>query len=302
LKKNKPTLIVITGPTAIGKTSVAVKVAQSYNTEIISADSRQIYKELDIGVAKPDSESLAKVKHHFISEISINEPYSVANYEKEAIERIVAIMKDQEHVVLTGGTGLYIKAILEGLDPLPSSNPEIEKKWSQKLKDEGIAPLQNALRIADPNYANQVDLDNPRRIIRALTVFDMTGQPFSSFLEEKKIDRPFNPVVISLHMDRPLLYERINLRVDQMMEQGLLQEVESLRPHWGLRSMQTVGYQEFYPYFNGEITLDQAIEKVKQHSRNYAKRQITWCKNQLQGIEMEPNEFLHSYHKLISAI
>jgi tRNA dimethylallyltransferase len=295
----RPTLVVIAGPTAVGKTLCAIEVAEYLNTEIISADSRQIYKEMNIGVARPTDEELARVPHHFISEKSIHETFTAADFENEAIVRINKIFESNDHAVLSGGTGLYLKAVLDGLDDIPASDKAVEAAWQQKLKAEGIEALQEALREQDPQYYEEVDLKNPRRLIRALSVIEVSGKAFSSFKKGKAKERPFQTVVIKLDRPRTELYNRINRRVDLMMSSGLLEEAKSLQPYFDLRPLKTVGYQEFQPYFEGSWTLAEAVDKIKQHSRNYAKRQLTWLNNSLHGIVLHPDDVLDHISKQI---
>ena len=293
----RPTLVVIAGPTAVGKTLCAIEVAEYLNTEIISADSRQIYKEMNIGVARPSDEELARVPHHFISEKSIHDTYTAADFENEALERINKILQDRHHVVLSGGTGLYIKAILEGFDDIPASDKVVEAAWQRRLEEEGIETLQKILHEKDPSYYAQVDLKNPRRLIRALSVIEVSGKAFSSFKKGKAKERLFQTVVFKLDRPRTELYNRINRRVDLMMSSGLLEEAKSLQPYFHLRPLKTVGYQEFQPYFEGSWTLAEAVDKIKQHSRNYAKRQLTWLNNSLHGIVLYPDDVLDHISK-----
>lgn len=272
-------LIVIAGPTAIGKTSAAIEIAQSLDTEIISCDSRQLYKELNIGVAKPSKDELAAVKHHFINHISISELYSAGRYEREAIVQIEQLFQQYDHLILTGGTGLYIKAVLEGLDEFPEVDPKYVEYFTKLLSSEGIATLQQELKLKDPTYFHEADIHNSRRLVRALSVIKSSGQTFSSFRNRKPKERDFKVVPIQMTMDRKLLYQRINKRVDIMMDQGLLREVKSLIVQKDLKSLQTVGYSELFRHIDGELALAEAIELIKRNTRRYAKRQITWFSN-----------------------
>lgn len=272
-------LIIIAGPTAVGKTSTAIEIAQKLDTEIISCDSRQLFKELNIGVAKPTEQELSKVKHHFISHISIVKRYSAGKYEREAIDLITKLFEQYDNLVLTGGTGLYIKAITEGLDEFPEVAASDEMFYSQLLETAGIEVLQDDLRAKDPKYFKEVDIENPRRLVRALSVIKSSGKPFSSFRNQETKNRDFNVIPFQLTMDREKLYQRINDRVDQMMQQGLLQEVEFLVDYKDMISLQTVGYTELFNYLKGDITLDRAVELIKRNSRRYAKRQVTWFSN-----------------------
>jgi len=272
-------LIVIAGPTAVGKTSVAIEIAKSLDTEIISCDSRQLYNELNIGVAKPTKKELAEVTHHFINHISIHEPFSAGAYEREALQLIEQLFESNKCVILAGGTGLYIKAILEGLDDFPEVDEADTNHYSLVLQENGIEALQNELKLKDPSYFREVDIHNTRRMIRALSVIKSSGQTFSSFRNSQPKERDFKVIPIHLTMDREKLYQRINLRVDQMIKEGLLDEVKTLVEHKDLRSLQTVGYSELFRYLDGELALDKAIELIKRNSRRYAKRQITWFNN-----------------------
>lgn len=274
-------LITIAGPTAVGKTDLTLNLAQKYNSHIFSADSRQLYKELNIGTAKPSKDELQKVKHHFIDHISIEEPYNAGIYEREIDILFKDYFETNSIGILTGGTGMYIKAALEGLDDFPEVDENVKALYSKMLLEEGIVSLQIALKQKDPEYAKKVDLSNSRRLIRALSVIDSNDTTFSSFLNKKQKKKlPFETINICLLRNREELYNRINKRVDLMMEQGLLQEVEKLIKWKHLKSMQTVGYSELFKYLNGEITLPEAIDLIKRNSRRYAKRQMTWFRNQ----------------------
>ncbi len=272
----KPTLIIITGPTAVGKTAISIQLAKHFNTEIISCDSRQIYNEMSIGTAKPSIHELQQVKHHFIDHVSIHQKYTTNDFQREAYAVIESLFQEKKQLILTGGTGLYIKALIEGLDDFPevpeSVFQQLNKDWEQK----GIEHLQSQLKLKDPIYYEQVDLQNSRRLIRALAVIEASGKAFSSFLNQRNRILPFNYSYFVLNRPRHELYKRINLRVDQMIEQGLLDEARELMPYENLSALQTVGYRELFPYFKNECDLEFAISKIKQHTRNYAKRQLTW--------------------------
>lgn len=283
-------LIVIAGPTAIGKTSTAIKIAQHLGTEIISCDSRQLFQELNIGVAKPSKEELSTIKHHFINHVSITEKYSAGRYERECIALIEKLFTEHDHLILTGGTGLYIKAILEGLDEFPEVKPEDSDHYTNLLESDGISVLQQELKEKDSKYFHEVDLNNSRRLVRALSVIKSSGQTFSSFRNSKPKVRSFKSIKIQLTMDREKLYDRINTRVNLMMDAGLLSEVESLVEHKNLLSLQTVGYSELFKHLDGELQLDVAIELIKRNSRRYAKRQITWFSNNSDYIKIPSGE------------
>jgi len=270
------TLLVITGPTATGKTAAAVEIAQRLNTEIVSADSRQFYREMSIGTAKPSAEELAAVKHHFIDSHSIHDNFTVGDFEKEGLAVIESLFQQHDVVLLVGGSGLFIKAICEGFDELPQAAPGVRETLNEAFNAHGVSFLQEKLKAVDPAYYHQVDLNNPQRLIRALEVYESTGKPFSSYRTAPVNARPFNIVKIGLTLPREQLYDRINKRVDQMVAQGLVEEVRSLLPYRHLNALNTVGYSELFDYFDGKIGLDTAIDLIKQNTRRFAKRQLTW--------------------------
>ena len=270
------TLIVVAGPTAVGKTAAAIKLAQHFNTVVVSADSRQFFREMSIGTAKPDECELAAAKHYFINSHSISESFSVGDFEKQGLALLDELFKVHDKVILAGGSGLYIKAICEGFDDLPVADISVREKLNQQLEREGITTLQKQLQQVDPDYYTQVDLNNPQRIIRALEVFETSGKPFSSYRNATVNKRPFNIIKLALDMPREKLYERINLRVDLMVKQGLIQEVKSLLPYRELNALNTVGYSELFDYFDGKTSLDEALLLIKQNTRRFAKRQLTW--------------------------
>lgn len=270
------TLIVVAGPTAVGKTATAIKLAQQFNTVVVSADSRQFFREMSIGTAKPDECELAAAKHYFINSHSISESFSVGDFEKQGLALLDELFKVHDKVILAGGSGLYIKAICEGFDDLPVADISVREKLNQQLEREGITTLQKQLQQVDPDYYTQVDLNNPQRIIRALEVFETSGKPFSSYRNATVNKRPFNIIKLALDMPREKLYERINLRVDLMVKQGLIQEVKSLLPYRELNALNTVGYSELFDYFDGKTSLDEALLLIKQNTRRFAKRQLTW--------------------------
>ncbi len=272
----KKKLILIGGPTASGKTDFAIAMAQHFGTEIISADSRQFYKEMSIGTAKPSPNDLAKAKHHFVGNLSIHTPYSVGDFERDALAVLDTIFEKNDVAVMVGGTGLYIRAVCEGLDEFPDVPLSIRQEFETLFEKEGIESLQNLLQQVDNEYFNEVDIHNPMRLIRALSVWKVSGQPFSSFRSRTKAERNFEPIYLAIDLPRPDLYDRINRRVDIMLAEGLLEEAKALYPFKHLNALQTVGYTELFAHFDGFMTLDEAIDKIKQHTRNYAKRQTTW--------------------------
>jgi len=277
MKKPK-LLVVLIGPTAIGKTALAIRLARHFDTEIISADSRQFFREMKIGTAAPSPIELKKVLHHFIGHKSISDEYSVGHFENESIPLINSLFENKKTLILVGGSGLYIDAVLFGLDRFPAINPEYRLQLNTLLQEKGIETLQNLLQQKDPVYFGKVDRDNPHRLIRALEVCLSSGKPYSAFLNQKKTARHFQPLIIGLQTERKKLYERINKRVDQMVSDGLENEAKSLYPNKQLNALQTVGYQEFFDFFDGAITREKAIESIKQNTRRFAKRQITWFK------------------------
>ena len=269
-------LIVIAGPTAVGKTATAIRLAQQLKTEIISADSRQFYNEMSIGTAKPDAEELSQAKHHFIDSHSITDNFTVGDFEKEALLLLDELFKTHDQLIMVGGSGLFIQAVTQGFDNLPAANPEIREKLNQEFAEKGIEHLQQKLKEADPDYYNKVDLNNPQRLIRALEVFQATGKSFSSYRKATVNTRPFESIKIVLDLPREELYDRINRRVDIMIEQGLVEEVHSLLPYRQLNALNTVGYSELFDYFDGKTDLPAAIDLIKQNTRRFAKRQLTW--------------------------
>lgn len=290
-------MIVIGGPTASGKTSLAIQVAQYLNTSILSADSRQCYRELKIGVAKPTSEELASVPHYFISSHSINDEVSAGVYERYALDTLEQIFISSDFAVCVGGTGLYLKALCDGIDEMPAIDPNIDQEINAMFTQHGLNWLQTALKDSDPEAASQIDMLNPMRIIRALVFYRSTGQSILKFKQQQKKSRPFDILHFAIDLPRDILYQRINTRVDLMMQDGLLQEVEVLQAAQHLKSLQTVGYTELFEYLNHQQSLEYAIDKIKQHSRNYAKRQITWFKHQPDYIWLSTENILKTIMK-----
>ena len=273
-------LIVVAGATATGKTAESIRIAKLLSTEIVSSDSRQFYKEMNIGVARPSHEELQSVPHHLIAHISVKQKYNVAMYEQEALRQIEDIFLSKDDVVLAGGSGLYIKAVCEGIDDIPEADEGIRAELNELFATRGIEPLQQELKAKDPEYYSLVDKCNHIRLIRALEVCRATGKTFSSFRKQDKAQRKFEIVKIGIRRKRENLLERIYKRVDLMMEQGLLAEVESLLPLRDYPALNSVGYKELFEYLDGKTTLSQAVENIKINTRRYAKRQMTWfCKD-----------------------
>jgi tRNA dimethylallyltransferase len=275
---SKKTLITIVGPTAIGKTSLSILIASHFKTEIISCDSRQFYKEMTLGTAVPEKEELAAVPHHFIQNRSVFEDYNVGAFERDALNVLDRLFKKHNIVVMVGGSGLYVKAVLEGLDDFPKIDPSIRLELKQVLKTEGIIPLQNQLKKLDIITYNTIDKDNPQRVIRALEICIGTNLPYSSYTSNSKKKRKFNSIIIGLSGEREKIYERINRRVDQMLENGLIDEAQKLYPNKELNALQTVGYKELFSFFEEKTTKDEAIQEIKKNTRRFAKRQLTWFK------------------------
>jgi tRNA dimethylallyltransferase len=271
-----PTLIVLTGPTASGKTAAAIQLAQHFNTVVVSADSRQFFREMSIGTAKPTADELAAAPHYFINSHSVTESFSVGDFERQCLALLDKLFKKHNVVILAGGSGLYIKAICEGFDELPTADPAIRERLNNQLAEKGILSLQEQLKNTDPVYYSEVDINNPQRIIRALEVYESSGQPFSSYRTAKTNKRPFNIIKLGMHMPREVLYDRINRRVDLMVQDGLIDEVKALTPYRNLNALNTVGYSEIFDYFDGKTDLPAAIAMIKQNTRRFAKRQLTW--------------------------
>lgn len=272
------TLICVVGPTAIGKTKLAIELAKAFNTEIISADSRQFFKEMTIGTAVPSTEELAAVPHHFIQNKTILEPYSVGDFETEALKLLDILFIKNKVVVMVGGSGLYVDAVTKGLDSFPKISKEVREQLNAELEEKGLKPLQKELQEEDPTYYKKVDHQNPHRVIRALEVIRTSGKPYSSFLNQEKKERPFKTVYVGLTGDRELIYDRINKRVDAMMKAGLLDEVKKLAAHKNLNALQTVGYRELFEFLGENSTLEEAVSEIKKNTRRFAKRQNTWFK------------------------
>jgi len=289
---------VIVGPTAVGKTKISVQLAKHFNTEIISADARQFYREMNIGTAKPSTEELRLVKHHFIGQLSVEQEYSAGDFEKDAIAKLEELFKIHDVVVMTGGSGLFVKAVLHGLDSFPEVSDVVEENLQAFYSSEGLHGLQNLLKDLDPGYYAKVDRNNPQRLLRALAICISAGKPYSSFRRVKPKKRNFTAINVGLIMNREDLYRRIEARVDEMIQQGLLQEAERLREFQMLNALQTVGYKELFDYLNGLNSLENSVELIKQHTRNYAKRQMTWFRKEKNMTWFSPDEV----NKIISFI
>ena len=286
----QPTLVVIAGPTAVGKTAFSIEVAQQLKTEIISADSRQFFRELTIGTAKPSLKQLSACTHHFINHISLKENYTAAQFEKEALALCTLLFQQYQQIVVTGGSGLYIDALCNGFDDAPPSDPTHRAELEQLFNNKGIKALQDLLHLLDPNYAQKVDLNNPQRLIRAIEINQLSGKNMDFFQKGIPKIRPFNILKICLTMNRDELYDRINARVDLMIKQGLEDEALAYYHLKNLNALQTVGYKEFFDYFEGKYSYFEAVEKIKQNSRNYAKRQLTWFKRDKNYIWFDINK------------
>lgn len=288
-------LISIVGPTAIGKTALSIKLANHFNTQIISADSRQFFKEMSIGTAAPTKEELAAAKHHFIHNKSITEDYNVGAFEKEAINQIALLHKTNDVVIMVGGSGLYVDAVTNGLDYFPEVDKSIRTQLNTQLETEGLKTLQLKLKTLDEQSYNTIKIDNPQRVIRALEICIGSGQPYSSFLNKDKNKRPFKTITVGLEADRDVIYDRINKRVEIMVANGLIKEVESLLPFKNLNSLNTVGYKELFNYLDKTWTLEFAISEIKKNSRRFAKRQLTWFRR-------KPETLWFDYQTPLSAI
>ena len=286
----KKVLITIVGPTAVGKTDLAIKLANLFNTEIISADSRQFYKELNIGTAKPSKLELESNKHHLINNISINDDYNISQFQKDADKIILDVFSKNKYAILVGGSGLYIDAVLYGIDKIPKVRPSVRKKLNDEFERNGLKSLTAKLTELDPDSLKTIDINNPRRVIRALEVTISTKLPYSSFLKTKNKKSKYNEIIIGLNKDRGQLHDLINTRVDQMVQKGLVEEVRSLIKSRNKNALNTIGYSEIFNYLDNEYTHEMAVEKIKTNSRRYAKRQLTWF-NSNKSIRWFNNEY-----------
>ena len=272
------TLVVLIGPTGVGKTELSLSIAERFNTCIVSADSRQLYADLKIGTAAPTPDQLARVPHHFVGTLKLTDYYSAAQYEAEVMKKLEELYKEHEVVVLTGGSMMYVDAVCKGIDDIPTVDAETRQLMLQRYEEEGLEQLCKELKLLDPEYYNIVDLKNPKRVVHALEICYMTGQTYTSFRTRSTKERPFHIIKVGLTRDREELYDRINRRVDIMMQDGLLEEVRSVYAYKHLNSLNTVGYKEMFKYLDGEWDLDFAVEKIKQNSRIYSRKQMTWFK------------------------
>lgn len=286
----KKYLIVLTGPTGIGKTRVGIEMAKHFNTEIISADSRQLFKELSIGTAVPSASQQSEIKHHFIQSLSIAENYNASKFESEALEVLGNLFESHKVVLMVGGSMLYVDAVCKGIDLMPDVEPEIRELLKRRLETEGLESLRFQLKRLDPTYYETVDLKNPNRIVHALEICLVTGKPYSSFRSSPNRKRPFEIVKIGLDCERERLHHRINQRVDEMVEAGLEDEARKLYPRKQLNALNTVGYREWFAHFDGEIPREKAIELIKRNSRRYARKQLTWFRNDPEVNWFQPGE------------
>ena len=284
------TLIVITGPTAVGKTALCLDIAQHYGIPIINADSRQIYKELQIGTASPTAEQLSQVKHYFVGTLSLNDYYSASLFEQQVLEILDSEFREHDYALMTGGSMMYIDAVCNGIDDIPTVDDETREKLKSRLANEGLESLVEELRKLDPEYYEIVDKQNPRRVVHGLEICLMTGKTYTSFRKREKKQRPFRIIKIGLNRDREELYNRINQRVDQMMNDGLLKEAQQLYPMRQMNALNTVGYKELFTYLDGIWSLEEAIERIKGNTRRYARKQLTWYKKDEQIRWFHPDD------------
>ena len=286
----KKTLLVLAGPTAVGKTICGIDIARHFNTEIISADSRQIYQETTIGTAVPSPEELAQAMHHFIQIVTVKEPYNASMFEFQVLEKLEELYEKHDLILMVGGSGLYIDAVCHGIDDLPAVDPSLRKRLLIRFEDEGLESLTRELKELDPHSYKQVDLKNHMRVLKALEVSIQTGKPYSSFLSAKKKERPFQILRIALDMKRELLYKRINKRVEIMMEAGLLEEVKQLEHLRDYTAMKTVGYRELFKHLDGELSLDEAVDLIQRNTRKFARKQLTWFRKENRYQWFSPDE------------
>lgn len=291
MKSKNKHLLAIAGPTAVGKTEISLKLAEYFQTEIVSSDSRQFYREMEIGTAKPSQEELARVPHHFINSLSIWDSYDVKKYEKDALGLLHDLFKKHDIVIMTGGSGLFLEIVMHGMDDIPDVDPHVRQSLIDAFDQQGIGFLQEELKRLDPEYFGVVDLNNPQRLIRALEVCIGVGKPYSSFRTKKTADREFDTILVGLELEREELYGRIDQRMDQMIAAGLIAEAEALYAHRHLNALQTVGYSEIFDCLAGEYSYEEAVRLLKRNSRRYAKRQLTWFKRYPEMRWFHPKDF-----------
>lgn len=299
-----PTLIVLIGPTGVGKTELSLSIAEHFHTSILSADSRQLYADLKIGTASPTPDQLARVTHYFVGTLQLTEYYSAAQYEADVLAKLEQLFQVHEVVVLTGGSMMYVDAICKGIDDIPTIDSETRELIIQRYEEEGLEKLCAELKLLDPEYYKIVDLKNPKRVLHALEICYMTGKTYTSFRTRSHKERPFRIIKIGLTREREELYDRINRRVDMMMQEGLLEEARRVYPFKHLNSLNTVGYKEMFQYLDGEWTLDFAIEKIKQNSRIYSRKQMTWFKRDTDIAWFHPDrqtEIMQYIHSVVSS-
>ena len=284
------TLIVITGPTAVGKTQLCLDIARHFDIPIINADSRQIYKELSIGTAKPSAEELQQVKHYFVGTLSLQDYYSASLFETQVMDLLGTLFQQSDYALMAGGSMMYIDAVCDGIDDIPTIDDETRATMKRRLAEEGLPKLCEELQRLDPEYYAIVDRQNPKRVVHALEICTMTGRTYTSFRKRDKKERPFRIVKIGLNREREELYQRINARVDEMMQRGLLKEAERMYPLRHLNALNTVGYKELFEYFNGRWSLDEAVERIKGNTRRYARKQLTWYKKDPQIRWFHPDQ------------
>jgi tRNA dimethylallyltransferase len=285
----KPLLVVVCGPTASGKTALAIRIAEEFGAEIVSADSRQVYRELPIGSAAPTQEEILKVPHHLVGSVSIHEPYNAGRFADDARKILDGMFLKNPIQVLAGGTGLYIRALVDGMDDLPEVPKEIRNNYMQRLEDEGLTVLQDELKQRDPEYAAEVDLANKARVLRALELIESTGTKYSELRKGSKREKPFDVVYLMPAMEREVLYARINARAVAMLNGGWIEEAESLKEFRELKALQTLGYPEIFAMLDGKISKDECLAQIQQATRRYAKRQLTWFRNQTEVREVDAN-------------
>ncbi len=299
--RKQNTLVVILGPTGIGKTDLSIEIAKELDTHIISCDSRQMYRELKIGTAVPEPQQLAEVQHHFIGNLSIHDYYNASEFEFQTLDLLEKLFETKKYAVMTGGSGLYIDAVIKGIDDLPTIDKKVRKRYLKMYETYGIEKLREELKKNDPDFYNIVDLNNYKRILKALEIFEMTGKPYSQLRTNPKKERPFNIIQIGLTMEREELYNRINLRVDKMIKAGLIDEAKQFYQYRNLNALNTVGYKELFGYFDGNYDLQEAIRLIKRNTRHYAKRQLTWWNRDKSIIWFHPSQKEKILETIISA-